>query len=393
MLLRDRNHPSVIIWSIANEEHRIQGTITGARIARSMKRIVKRLDPTRQVTAAMNNGGEGNGFTDVVDVHGWNYIAIGNMDEWHKKHPRLPIVGSEEASTLCTRGEYADDPTRGYMCDYDTNAPGWGRTAEAWWTFYDARPWVAGGFVWTGFDYRGEPTPYEWPCTNSHFGIIDLCGFPKDNFFYYKSWWTKEPVLHLFPHWNWAGREGQEIDVRCFSNCEAVELLLNGKSLGRQVVRKNSHVAWKVVYESGMLEARGFKGGRVIATAKVETVNESANLILTADRTVVRADGEDVSCLTVAATDRKGRPVPIADDVVRFDISGPGRLIGTGSGDPSTHEMDKSPVRRMFNGLCQGIVQTTRQDGDIVVTVRADGRKPATLKIRARACRARRVVV
>lgn len=392
LLLRDRNHPSVVIWSIGNEEHQIQGTVTGARIARTMKRIVRQLDPTRKITAAMNNGGAGDGFINVVDVQGWNYIVIGNMDEWHKQHPKQPIVGSEEASTLCTRGIYTNDPSRGYVTAYDANVPGWGKSAEAWWSFYDARPWVAGGFVWTGFDYRGEPTPYEWPCTNSHFGIIDLCGFPKDNFYYYKAWWTNEPVLHLFPHWNWAGREGQEIDVRCFSNCEAVELFLNGRSLGRQAVPKNSHVAWKVAYEAGAIEAHGFNGNRSVATTRIETSDEAANLVLNVDRPRVRADGEDVACLTVSATDRKGRPVPIADNVVRFDVSGQGQLIGTGSGDPSTHEMDKAPVRRMFNGLCMGLVQSTRQSGDIVVTVRADGRRPATLTIKAVKCSIRMAV-
>ena len=187
------------------------------------------------------------GINAVIEVRGWSYhIGADNMDAYHAAHPQQPNVGSEQGSTVGTRGIYANDPARGYVSAYDDNAPTWSNTAEQWWSFFDPRPWLSGGFVWTGFDYRGEPTPYGWPCINSHFGILDTCGFPKDNFWYYQSWWTDQPVLHLLPHWNWAGREGQEIDVRALSNCEEVELFLNGRSLGRQTMKRDSELKWKV---------------------------------------------------------------------------------------------------------------------------------------------------
>lgn len=321
-----------------------------------------------------------------MDVHGWNYIRIGDMDNWHRKHPKIPIVGSEEASTICTRGIYANDPARGYVSAHEANLPGWGSTAEAWWTFYAARPYVAGGFIWSGFDYRGEPDPYPWPCINSHYGVLDTCGFPKDNMFYYKSWWTDEPVLHIFPHWNWEGREGQEIDVRCFSNFRKVELFLNGRSLGAREMPRHSHVAWKVIYESGTLEARGTSGKRLVKTARIETTGAPAKLSLVPDRAVLRADGEDVSSIAVAILDAQDRVVPTAGNVVHFDIKGNGTLLGVGNGDPSSHESDKASHRRAFNGLCMVLVQSTRDAGPIVLTARSERLASARLTLRARVC-------
>jgi beta-galactosidase len=210
LILRDRNHPSIILWSLANEEHSIQWSVVGERIARSMVSVAHRLDPTRCVTAAMHDRGLGKGFANSVDVHGWNYINVGNIEAFHRRRPKQPIVGSEEGSTVCTRGVYADDPERGYVTAYDLRAPKWGSTAEKWWRYFADRPWLAGAFVWTGFDYFGEPIPFQWPCTASHFGLMDLCGFPKDNYYYFKSWWSSETVLHLLPHWNWAGKRRPE---------------------------------------------------------------------------------------------------------------------------------------------------------------------------------------
>jgi beta-galactosidase len=215
-----RNHPSIVIWSIGNEEPE-QGNERGARIEATMKRTVKALDDSRMVTQAMNNGWGGKGATNVLDVQGFNYNE-GRIDQFHKDYPALPMVGTETGSTVSTRGIYANDREKGYVRAYDLEKPPWAALAEVWWKFYDARPFLAGGFVWTGFDYRGEPTPYGWPCINSHFGIMDMCGFPKDNFYYYQAWWGSKPVLHLFPHWNWAGKEGQEIEVWVHSNLEHV---------------------------------------------------------------------------------------------------------------------------------------------------------------------------
>jgi beta-galactosidase len=335
---RDRNHPSVFVWSLFNEEDQ-QGTQTAARCAESMQRLVHLLDPSRLCTAAENTGDTFAGVNAVLDVRGWNY-HIGAEDGYHDKHPKQPNIGTEQASTLCTRGIYANDKQRGYMSAYDDNGPGWGSTAEEWWKIYAARPWLSGGFVWTGFDYRGEPTPYGWPCISSHFGIMDTCGFPKDNFYYYQAWWSDRPVLHLLPHWNWPGKEGKDIDVRCFSNCEEVELFLNGQSLGRKPMPKNSHLQWSVKYAPGTLLARGFKAGQVIAEAKVETTGAPAAIKFTADRTSLHTGDEDVSVITAAVTDDQGRVVPDADNLIDLDFNGPGRILGVGNGDPSCHEPD-----------------------------------------------------
>jgi len=390
MVRRDRNHPSIILWSLGNEETAIQGNDKGARVLADMKRVVKRLDPTRPVTAAMN-GDWGKGFSTVVDIQGCNYMKSGDVDAYHEQHPTQPMIGTEEASTLCTRGIYANDAAKGYVTAYDVNAPAWGSTAEAWWKFYAARPFIAGGFAWTGFDYRGEPTPYAWPCVNSHFGIMDTCGFPKDIYYYYQAWWTDQPVLHIFPHWNWPGKEGQEVAVWCYSNCDEVELFLNGKSLGAKQVEPNSHVEWKVAYEPGVVEARGHRGGRVaqapspvvVATTKVETTGPPAKLALTPDRLTINADGEDVALAVAAVLDDKGRAVPTADNLVSFEASGGARIIGVGNGDPSSHEPDKAAQRKAFNGLCMAIVQAGREAGPIRLTATSPGLEPASVTIAA----------
>ena len=337
---RDRNHPSVAIWSIANEEFSVQGTPQGARVATTMQDAVHRLDPTRPITYAAPVGNEYAGINSVIEVRGWNYHPGPDMDAYHKAHPNQPEVGTEQGSTVSTRGIYANDPVRGYVSAYDDNAPEWAQTAETWWTFFDARPWLSGGFVWTGFDYRGEPTPYGWPCINSHFGIMDTCGFPKDNFWYYKSWWGNTTVLHLLPHWNWPGKEGQPIDVRALSNCDEVELFLNGKSLGRKSMKKDSELKWSVPYEPGVLSAIGYRDGNQIAETKVETTGPAAAVALTPDRGTINADGQDVSVITVSVKDAEGRVVPVADNLVTFALDGPGRIIGVGNGDPSCHEPD-----------------------------------------------------
>ena len=263
------------------------------------------------------------------------------------------------------------------------NAPPWGSTAEAWWTFFAAREYLAGGFVWTGFDYRGEPTPYRWPCINSHFGLMDTCGFPKDLFHYYQAWWGDKPVLHLFPHWNWGGREGQEVEVWCFTNVDRVELLVNGRSSGTQDVPRNGHVSWKVPYAPGAIEARGMHGGQAALSARRETTGAPSQIALLADRAGIAADGEDVAVVRVEIRDAEGRVVPTANDEVVFTVSGPGRLLGVGNGDPSSHESDKGRTRRAFNGLCCAIVQAARTAGDIRVVAAADGLTSAAVTIGA----------
>jgi len=378
MIRRDRNRPSVIAWSIANEEP-AQGTPRGEQIGAVMMRLVRQLDPSRPVTAAMDNGW-GAGLTNVVDIQGFNYRAA-QTDAFHAQRPAMPVWGTETGSTVSTRGIYVNDKERGYVSAYDVNAPWWASTAEAWWTIFAARKWLAGGFVWTGFDYRGEPTPYAWPCISSHFGVFDSCGFPKDNFYYYKAWWTDQPVLHLFPHWNWAGKEGQAIEVWCHSNLDRVELSLNGKSLGDKSVPRNGHVAWQVPFAPGRIEAKGYRGATQVLTDARETTGPAARLVLRADRDRIAGDGEDVAVVVAEVTDAQGRVVPTAGDAITFEVAGAGKLLGVGNGDPSSHESDLGPTRRAFNGLCLAIVQA--RDGAGVARVRGSalGLQPATLEI------------
>jgi beta-galactosidase len=380
MIRKYRNHPSIIIWSLGNEE-REQGTPRGAKIVASMKRLAKELDPSRLVTIAMNNSW-GKGASAVLDVQGCNY-SDGKIDDFHKQFPTQPMVGTETASTVSTRGIYENDKERGYVSSYDLNFPPWAATAEKWWKDYDSRPFLAGGFAWTGFDYRGEPTPYNWPNVSSHFGIMDLCGFPKDNYFYYQAWWGANPVLHLFPHWNWPGKEGQEIDVWCHSNLDSVELFLNGASLGSQKVERNTHLAWKVKYAPGAIEARGSKDGKIVLTEKRETTGAPAKLVLRPDRQKISADGEDLSVIAAEVHDAQGRIMPVASNEVTFEISGNGKLIGVGNGDPSCHESDKGNKRSAFNGLCMAFVQATKQAGEIRVVASANGLESASTVIQS----------
>jgi beta-galactosidase len=389
MIKRYRNSPSIIIWSIGNEEWRLQTEQAeeGAKIAATMVARCHELDPTRVVGAAVNGNNE-QGVSAPLDIVGFNY-EMKFPDNFHKEHPTRPIYGSETASTISQRGCYQTDPLRNSLSAYDVNHTAWSQLAEEWWTFYATREWEAGGFAWTGFDYRGEPTPYGWPSINSNFGIVDMCGFPKDNYFYYKAWWTKEPVLHLFPHWTWEGREGEEIPVWVHSNLDEVELFLNGKSQGRQKVPRLGHVEWKVRYEAGAIEAQGWKDGKLAVTEKRETTGPIASLRLTADRAAIDADGHDVVVLTVDALDSAGRALPTADNMIGFKITGEGALIGVGNGDSNCHESDKEPRRSLYNGLAQVIVQSTKTPGTITIeastVVRDKTVAPATVIVTTKA--------
>ena len=375
MIKRYRNSPSIILWSIGNEEFVLQDDEAeqGAKIAATMVQRAHELDPTRVVSAAVNGTNE-KGLSDPVDIIGFNY-CLQFPDDYHKKYPKRPLYGSETASAVSTRGVYSTDALRNTMTAYDTNPSGWQgyETAETWWKFYGTREWEAGGFAWTGFDYRGEPSPYGWPSINSQFGIVDMCGFPKDTFFYYKAWWGKDPVLHLFPHWDFEGREGEVIPVWVYSNLDEVELFVNGKSLGSQNVPHLGHLEWKVNYKPGVIEARGSKGGKVVLTKKRETTSPTVAIRLTADRTEINADGEDVSILKVEALDKEGRAVPTASNFIGFKVSGEGALIGVGNGDPNCQESDKEPKRSLFNGLAQVIVQATKTAGEIHIEAVKEG--------------------
>jgi beta-galactosidase len=403
LVLRDRNHPSVFIWSLGNEEAWLQGTrgtnatltpeiaqAAGTRVTRAMQDLAHELDPTRLCTVAMN-GAWGYGISTVIDVQGFNYRTY-NVDKFRQKFPDKLTIGTETASTRVTRGIYADDKAAGYLAAYGTNGT---ERAWDWWPYYATHPFTSGGFVWTGFDYRGEPIPYKWPCISSHFGLMDTCGFPKDIYYYYQSWWTDQPVLHLMPHWNWAGDEGKKICVRVFSNCKEGELFLNGKSLGRQTMQPNWFLDWNVAYAPGVLSAKGYDAhGNVIAQSKVETTGAPATVTLEPDRATINADGEDLSIITVSVRDVQGRVVPTASNLVHFTLQGPGKIIGVGNGDPSCHEPDKYPAqtgwqRSAFCGLAQIIVQSSKDAGNIHLTATADGLPPATISLQSQTCEPR----
>ncbi len=383
MILRDRNHPSVIMWSLGNEEFNIQGKSEGRRIARTMYEFVKALDPTRAVTVA-ENGVFNEGPAFAVDVKGLNY-AHDQYDRWHKEHPDKALLATETGSTVTTRGIYRFDAQKGYVHAYDkrNSQIHWAPGAQTMWRSLASKDFVMGCFVWTGFDYKGEPTPFAWPCINSHFGIMDMCGFPKDNYYYYKSWWSDEPVLHLLPHWNWPDKTGEEIEVWCFSNCDEVELSLNDKVIDRRQMPRDGHLEWKIAYQPGTLLARGFKDDKVVLTKEVRTTGAPAKVKMIPDRTKIRADGEDVAIVTVQVVDEKGDVVPYADNLVSFDVADNAKIIGVGNGDPSSHEPDKAKMRRAFNGLCQLIIQSTDKPGKIEITARSDGLSQATITLEA----------
>ena len=375
MVRRYRNSPSIIIWSIGNEEFTLQDALAeqGGHIAAAMVERCHELDPTRPVSAAVNGSNE-KPISESFDIVGFNY-NLEIIDAYHKKFPTRPLYGSETASAVGTRGQYTTDPLSNTMDAYDVHEHRWRsyETAEDWWQLYGSREWLAGGFAWTGFDYRGEPSPYGWPSISSQFGIVDTCGFPKDAFFYYKTWWGKEPVVHLFPHWNFEGRDGETIPVWVYSNLDEVELLVNGNSVGSQKVPRLGHVEWKVKYEPGVIEARGLRGGQVVLSDKRETTGPTVAIRLTADRTTIDADGEDVAVLTVEALDPQGRPVPTAGNLITFNVTGQGALIGVGNGDPNCQQSDKGRTRSLFNGLAQVIVQATKMPGEIHIEAVKEG--------------------
>jgi beta-galactosidase len=381
LVRRDRNHPSVFMWSMGNEEAQAN-TETGLHILTAMKAVAIAYDGSRPVSIAPIRAIGVGGLVEC-DVMGYNYMDPG-AEAYHKTHPDKPVIGTETVSAVGTRGIYVTDFEKGYVGSYDPYTTTGRASAEGWWSFCNAREWLAGGFVWTGFDYRGEPSPNGWPNISSQYGIIDMCGFPKDSFFYYQSWWTSQPVLHLFPHWNWEGMDGKEIAVWVYSNLDNVELFLNGKSLGTKDVQKDSHVAWVVPYAPGAIEARGSKGGQVVMTTKRETTSAPAKLVMKADRQEASADGEDVVMFAVEVQDAQGRVVPITDNIVNFRVSGAGKLIGVGNGDPTDHESDKGTVRKAFCGYCMALVQSAKTAGSITVEAASPGLTSANVTIAAK---------
>ncbi len=387
LVKRDRSRASVFMWSIGNEEGFIHTRSTGRRIAESYISKLQTLDPTRTATYAADLPNVYQGINEVIPVRSFNYRQFAVAD-YHRDHPQQPLIGTEMGSTVTTRGVWEKDSIRAYLPDQDLTAPWWASKAEEWWPLAAGADFWLGGFIWTGFDYRGEPTPFSWPNISSHFGVMDVCGFPKNIYYYYKSWWSKEDVLHISPHWNHPGKEGQPIDVWVNSNAESVELFLNGQSLGKKGMPQNSHLTWTVAYAPGRLEARATRTGRTI-TAKVETTGGAAGIVLQPSKNVVLADGRDAVVVNVSVVDTEGREVPDADNRIRFALEGPATIIGIGNGDPSSHEPDKCMPgawqRSLFNGKCQVIIQAGKETGVIRLQALGAGLRTALLTVNSEA--------
>lgn len=382
LVIRDRNHPSIFMWNIGNEEEVYQAKKEGENIARTFIRALRKLDPTRPCTYSANLGAVTEGINRVIPVRGFNYNLTG-LDGYHQARPEQPVVGTEVGSTVTTRGVYETDTVQCYVTDFDENYPPWASTAEQWWQMSSTRPWFMGGFVWTGFDYRGEPTPYQWPNIGSHFGIMDLCGFPKNIYYYYQSWWTDKDVLHIAPHWNWAGKEGQPVKVWVNTNAKEVELFLNGKSLGKKIMPVNGHLNWDVIYKPGKLHAVAYKNGRKLETTVI-TTGAPHSIVLQTDKKTVKADGKDAVIINVSVIDSKGNSVPDANAKIDFELEGDARIIGLGNGDPSSHEPDmgmQHPSRHLFNGKCQLIIRSGNTGGTLKVTAKSISLNASTTTI------------
>jgi beta-galactosidase len=404
-ILRDRNHPSVIMWSIGNEIPE-QGKPSGGIIAKELAAIVHSLDKTRPITAANNNPDTTNKIiqSGAVDLTGYNY-HFKEYPNFHARYPGKIFIGTETTSALETRGYYDMPPkldsirrwpvrnnyndhvkmnSDNTVSAYDNVSAPWGSTHEESWKVIKKYPFLSGMFIWTGFDYLGEPTPYTWPSRSSYFGIIDLAGFPKDVYYMYQSEWTDKTVLHLLPHWNW--ESGKTVSVWAYYNhADEVELFLNGKSLGKKAKQGDDlHIEWQVPFEAGTLKAVSYKGGKIVTTAEVRTAGKPAKIELVADHKTISADGRDLSFVTVKILDKDGNIVPDADNKVDFKVTGTGFVASVDNGDPVSHDPFKASYRKAFHGLALAILQSNGKPGNITLSASADGLAPATLSVIAK---------
>ncbi len=420
---RDRNHPSVALWSCGNEIGD-QLSANGVELLRELMAIFHREDPTRPVTAACDQiaaqpRAVSTEFLDLLDIVGYNYV-----DRWRERrelyysidkaaHPNWRMIGTESSGMGGPRGDYRGFvPPPGEAAAAANSqaagafmAGGFGRArgldTEELWKFVRDYDYVAGDFMWTGIDYLGEA---RGSGHGSAAGVIDSCGFPKDGYYFYQSQWAAKPVLHLFPHWNWKGREGQFLPVACYTNCDRVELFLNGTSLGAKgyvfprygmvgryghfapapegAVRTTDdlHLTWDVPFQPGTLKAVGMKGGKVVEV-EISTTGDPAAIALSVDRPAIRADRRDVAHITVKVVDAQGRLHPNADNEVTFDIQGEGKLIGVDNGDMADMSDFKGKVRKAFHGMCLAIVQSTASAGQVRITATSPGLKPASIAI------------
>ena len=374
MVKRDRNHPSVIFYSLFNEEP-LQNTEEGARIYKRQRQEVLNLDDSRLITGAINGNMEGAGL--LMDVTGINY-NIGALEAMHEKHPDIPLIGSENNSAVSTRGCYfSRENGQNVLDNYGGEVVPWGQNIFYTWKFVTEHAWYPGIFIWTGFDYRGEPTPFTWPSVSSQFGIMDTCGFAKESFYFNKACFTDEPVLHLFPHWNW--ESGRKIKVAVATNCDECELFLNGVSLGKKPSGAIHRTEWEVEFAPGTISAYGYKNGECVVKDEHTTTGTPIKIVLFPDRTYIKNDGHDTVVLNCAVADSEGRLVPTADNHLKFTVEGDAFVRGVGNGDPNSHEPDIADERSLYCGLCQALIMSKPGAGSAKVTVTGEGLEPAEI--------------
>ena len=401
MVLRDRNHPSIFVWSIGNEvvEQWDKEDSSGTVIAKELVSIVKNLDTTRPITANCNDQDTLNPVirSGALDLIGYSY-AHNNYHLFPEVYPGKKFIASETTSALATRGHYdmPSDTIRRWpprwdlplldgnldntCSSYDNCSAPWGSTHEETWKIIKKHDFLSGMYIWTGFDYLGEPTPYPWPSRSSYFGIVDLAGFPKDAYYMYQSEWTDKPVLHVFPSWNW--KEGDTIDVWAYTNCEEVELFLNDKSVGRKKKTGDDlHLMWRLPFTPGTLKAVGYADGKEIITSVQKTAGTPARIVLEADRNIITADGRDLSFITVKVLDKNNILVRYADNLISFEISGEGNIVGVDNGLQTSHESFKMNYRKAFNGMCLVVIQSSEKAGRITLETISEELKGASLEI------------
>ena len=432
LILRDRNHPSIFMWSIGNEILEQWSDINADTLdlqqanmvlnfANTLNKkdidakelhvnslltikladIAKKLDPTRPITTGNNETEPSNHIfrSGAMDIIGFNYHE-NNWVNFHEKFPNQKLIITESTSGLMSRGYYEmpsdsmniwperwdkpfDRPVH-HCSSYDNCHVPWGSTHEDTWRLVKNYDHISGVYLWTGFDYLGEPTPFWWPSRSSYFGVIDLAGFPKDIYYMYQSEWTNKDVLHIFPHWNW--KEGQTVDIWAyFNNADEVELFLNGLSLGKKAKEKDVyHVFWRVPFQKGTLKAVSYKDGKEVLTREVKTTGDPISIRLTADRQTIKADGKDLSFITVEALEAEGNPVPVADNLINFTIEGDGFIAGTDNGDPTDPNSLKKPSRKLFSGKALAVVQSHKKAGKIILKATSSNLKQASIEINSK---------
>lgn len=377
MVTRDRNHPSVIMYSIFNEEP-LQGTAIGKKLAVRLDREIRKYDDTRFTLGAMNNGVTSeDGAFNVLDMTGFNYITH-TYDDFRERFPNIPMIGSENDSAFQVRGEYKTDHSRNIIDCYDSECASWGNTYRDGFKQVDIREHMLGLFIWTGFDYRGEPTPFEWPSIGTFFGIMDTCGFKKDAFYLNKAFFTEEPMIHALPHWNW--ERGEKVRIMTHTNCEEAEVFVNDVSLGRKPVDKYDMADWETEFEPGTMKMVGYRDGKAACEDEVKTAGKAVRLIAELSNESVMDCADDATAVNIYAVDENGIVVPRADMLVSFAVEG-GTVIGVGNGNPNSHEDDKASERKLFNGCCQAIVQEADGAEKVVVTASAEGLEGVTVEI------------